>query len=233
MKKILFFIAFIAVLWAAVRILNRPPEAMNTPIEAATVVEFSESVLKTAAAIRDSRERNAFMDALGEIGLEAGMLKSGSALLTDLLAKCDGKTPREIIRMAREERAAKQQLMADRSAGARDLRLDGYHVRIQDDQIYLFPKPTEAELRRLEIVNSLRDIAMYRQHWMGTAGRNKNRRAGPSMEEIQDLYGWPVSSPRIDGAEFFYLEDGTAACEYEGKIYTLKSKELYGTNGFP
>lgn len=233
MKKILVILAAVALVPVAVRLLNRPSDAMDVMIDATTVTTYSESVLETAAAIKDPAQRSEFMAALSEVGLEEEILRSGSDLLKDLLAKCDGKTPREIIDMAWREREAKQEVREALSAGVRNPRLDGYNVRIIDGKEYLFPKPTEAELTRREIVNALREIETYRLHWKSTEGRAGGRDAGPSLEEIRDRYGWPAATGRTEGVEYFYLDNGRGACRYGGKVYTLESPELSGEGQFP
>lgn len=224
-------------------------DPMDMTIKASTLEEYAESVLRIRAAIRDDRDRARFVEALEEValgpedllalhmgaGIVAGLPKAAN--VKRILEKCDGKSVREVVRMAETEIEEKEQIRLRR---LRDVRApfssETHDVIIDGDRMLLFPRPvrpSDAELTRRAIVGALRDIETYRMHWVNTTGRRRGQNANPAVDEIRDTYDWPSSTGRLQGAEFFYMDDGRGACRYEGKVYTLGSPELSDEGRFP
>lgn len=248
MKKIIIIVFALTVLYFVFFSGSKDP--MNMPMEASSIEEYGESMIKISKMFNKSWEKDEFLSALQEVAygpdialtqyMAGDFMNLDREMMTKLARKCDGKTPKEIIEMAEEERNLKFKIkLHSEDKEQMDEILKRYEIIRSENAIFLLPKIytepketqgpryRESEQKRNLMIQTLTMIETDIRNWRNI--NNYSEDVIPTRENIESRCEgcWYYGS---FGEEYTILEDGTPACIYKGKVYTKDSRELRDSN---
>lgn len=242
------FLVLLIIIFIVIFFLFKGPsysDPMEEPMKAGSIQDYNRSMLDISRKIKNPYLKEDFLNALEEIAygpneallyeMGSGLIPIDKDLMQKLSRKCDGKTPNEIIEMAKEERAVKNSIrISSYNKDKMDEISKIYEVIKIDDNIFLFPEtktihqPPDPQIRRSD---SKKATISHRLSYLKTDIRNWRNinnyspDAIPTTADMTDFLGNDNMNPSYN-MHFIILSNGEPACIYNGKTYTLDSREL-------
>ncbi len=247
MKKPLLILIIAALLLFFILRSCAGTDPMEIPMKAGTIEEYNESILDISRKIKGSHDKESFISALEEIAygpytalnykMGKGLVGMDKDLMRGLISKCDGKTPEELIEMAREEKSLKLSISMYFDDREKMDEIEGkYDIHKKNGNIFLLPKKhhsvhqePDPRIRRSDSLKAYIDqrlgfLMTDIQNWRNF--NNYGPEIIPTTDDMINHFGSDKMYAPYPDMEFIILEAGRPACIYRGKTYTRASREL-------